>query len=68
VKKLPLFCSQLFLEEDDLLRQAARAKRKETLTPCDWFLLQELGRPRAFGAHGYADGDGGDATPFLPRR
>ena len=27
----------------------------------------ELGRPRTFDAHGYADGDGGDATPFLPR-
>jgi hypothetical protein len=27
----------------------------------------ELGRPRTFGAHGYGDGDGGDATPFLPR-
>jgi hypothetical protein len=27
--------------------------------------IDNLGRPRTFAAHGYADGTGGDSTPFL---
>ena len=28
--------------------------------------MDSAGRPRRFSAHGYADSDGGDCTPFLP--